>query len=65
MHNNNGTEKIIGFDNVKLTAKQTDAIETITYPMPHRRLFDLQGRPVDELSAAKGLYIREGRKLIK
>ena len=65
MHNNNGTEKIIGFDNVLLTLQQPDAIQTVRESAVHSDvLYDLQGRRVTKQSA-KGLYIQNGHKVVK
>ena len=69
VHTSDGSEKIIGFDNVKLTTKQTDAIKDL-HSQPATltktdRLYDLQGRLVKNVTATKGLYIQNGLKVIR
>ena len=64
MHNYNGTEKIIGFDNVKLELQLPDAIRTVEAASRQQEVFyDLQGRKVS--AAGKGIFIRNGRKVVK
>ena len=66
MHNNNSSEKFIGFDNVVLTRqepvgiRQTEASSSPAYPGP---VYDLQGRRVAN-PASKGLYIKDSRKYV-
>lgn len=65
MHNSNGSEKIIGFDNVLLTPKQTDAIQTISaHKQQVKKLYDLQGRQLAS-EPAKGIFVRNGNKVVK
>ena len=64
VHTSNGSEKIIGFDNLKLSRKVSDGINT--HPatggqQPANDSYDLQGRPVNPQSA-RGIYIRQGKK---
>ena len=61
MHNNNGTEKIIGFDNVTLTKQVPDAIRNIQIPEESTPLYDLQGRRVGGI-AKSGILIGKGKK---
>ena len=65
MHNSNGSEKIIGFDNV--VAKLMQSVDVIEHTVANRpeqaQLYDLQGR-VAAQPAARGLYIRNGRKVV-
>ena len=65
VHNSAGSEKIIGFDNVKLTMKQTDAIKDIDTMQSQGRLslYDLQGRRLTE-KPVKGIYIQNGQKVV-
>ena len=70
MHNYNGTEKIIGFDNVVLTLQQTDGIMPSSTIDHHPATYDLQGRRISPLTPnhsplRKGIYIQEGRKVVK
>jgi len=65
MHNYNGTEKIIGFDNVKLTLDANSAIQAVENNLPHNHAtFDLQGRRLAGNTHQKGLYIQDGKKLL-
>ncbi len=66
MHNYNGTEKLIGFDNVVLTPKTTDGIEKIVNRNVTNEWYDLTGRRVSlPTSLPKGgIYIRQGGKKI-
>ena len=65
MHNYNGTEKIIGFDNVKLTLDANSAIQAVENNLPHNHAtFDLQGRRLTGNTHQKGLYIQDGKKLL-
>ncbi|MCH5176479.1 MAG: BNR-4 repeat-containing protein [Prevotellaceae bacterium] len=65
MHNSNGSEKIIGFDNVALTLHTSDAIlhpaQTAQAASP---IYDLQGRIVNH-PQQRGIYIQNGKKLLK
>ena len=63
MHNNNGTEKIIGFDNVTLEKHITDAISTPLSPQESTTLYDLQGRKVTG-NPKSGILIGKGKKLV-
>ena len=63
MHNNNGTEKIIGFDNVTLEKHITDAISTPLSPQESANLYDLQGRKVTG-NPKSGILIGKGKKLV-
>ena len=67
MHNSNGSEKIIGFDNVKLTMQAPNAINGLlgASPKSGNVIYDLQGRRVNAQSALKGVYIQNGRKTVK
>jgi hypothetical protein len=65
MHNYNGTEKIIGFDNVMIAQDQTNGIRDLpssAFRHPSST-YDLQGRHVKR--PAKGIYIEEGRKVVR
>ena len=64
MHNNNGTEKIIGFDHVTLEKHITDAVR---HPFPEKqstRIYDLQGRRVSG-NAKSGIFVGKGQKHIR
>ena len=63
MHNNNGTEKIIGFDNVTLEKHVADAIRTPISPKVSTSLYDLQGRKVSG-NTESGIFVAKGKKLI-
>ena len=67
MHNSNGSEKIIGFDNVKLTMQAPNAINGLlgASQKSGNVIYDLQGRRVNAQSALKGVYIQNGRKTVK
>ncbi len=62
VHTSNGSEKIIGFDNVALTADGADAIGA---PAADRAassgMYDLSGRRIAS-PQSHGIYIRDGRK---
>jgi hypothetical protein len=66
VHTSNGSEKIIGFDNVRLTAQQPDHITEIVNGIQKtaKVLYDLQGRKIEPSNARKGIYIQQGRKHI-
>ena len=63
MHNNNGTEKIVGFDNVTIEKHITDAISTPLSPQESTTLYDLQGRKVTG-NPKSGILIGKGKKLV-
>ncbi len=65
MHNSNGSEKIIGFDNIVITLLLPDAIERTTSntTRQHNAVYDLAGRRVHDTSK-KGLYIINGRNVL-
>ena len=65
MHNDNGSEKFIGFDNVVLTQEIVDAIRTIEPDNTDASdIFDLQGRKLST-TPDKGIYIVKGKKVIR
>ncbi len=67
MHNNNGTEKIIGFDNVALTRKETTGVGTVPTHSAQgtmNQVYDLQGRQTSRSTAAPGIYIHQGHKVV-
>ena len=61
IHTSNGSEKIIGFDNVELVSTPT-AIKNVSYRQgtPSSEIYDLQGRRVK--APKQGLYIVDGKK---
>jgi hypothetical protein len=63
MHNNNGTEKIIGFDHVALTKKVPTSVSIPNMNKQKNIVFDLQGRIVGH-SAQHGLLVGQGKKYI-
>lgn len=64
MHNSDGSEKIIGFDNVVLTRKVEDGLHAITGgSIGKNRIYDLQGRIL--VNPTHGLYIINDRKILK
>ena len=67
MHNYNGTEKIIGYDNVVLTKNQPTAINHVRNDLntPDGRTYDLQGRLMTSGIQNKGLYIVNGQKVVR
>jgi hypothetical protein len=64
-HNSDGSEKIIGFDNVALTLKQTDGIKEKHHTLNTHQptVYDLHGRPSN--AVRKGVYIDRGHKVVK
>ena len=67
MHNNNGTEKIIGFDNVVLTRKEVTGVGSVPTNSKKgttNQVYDLQGRQTSRATAAPGIYIRQGHKVV-
>jgi hypothetical protein len=63
MHNYNGTEKIIGFDNVIITDQRTTGINTPAIKKDTQTVFDLSGRSRQRASAS-GVVIANGRKML-
>jgi hypothetical protein len=65
MHNSSGSEKIIGFDNVCLELYVPASIQEVPASAGHGQhvVNDLQGRRV--ASPGKGIYIIDGKKVIK
>ena len=76
MHNNNGTAKIIGFDNLTLTRNNADGIgkfenEKMRYS-ENEGVYDLSGRRLSAPSVSsvssvlpKGVYISNGKKHLR
>ena len=64
MHNNNGTEKIIGFDNVTLRLNEASAIQGVQHEYTPQSIFDLQGRKLSEAPHHKGVYVIDGKKRV-
>ncbi len=64
VHNTNGQEKIIGFDNVVILDNHTNAVSrprsSVHTPAV---VYDLQGRKTS--AAAKGVYVVNGRKVVR
>jgi hypothetical protein len=68
MHNNNGTEKIIGFDNVAVTLLQPSSIgeSCIASPLRPTAVYDLLGRRQDNTpTTQKGIHVVGGKKIAK
>ena len=63
MHNNNGSEKIIGFDNVTLKKHVVNAIRTPLSQKVSTPLYDLQGRKVSG-NTKSGILIGKSKKLV-
>ncbi len=64
MHNSNGSEKIIGFDNVVLSGETSVGINHLQTKETPARIYDLQGRNI--LNAGKNtVYIKNGRKIVE
>ncbi len=64
IHTASGSEKIIGFDNVLLTAKQTEGISKVQKGIPSSSvIYDLQGRRISK--PTKGIFIQNGHKIIR
>ncbi|MGM9685685.1 MAG: hypothetical protein ACI3YI_05590, partial [Bacteroidaceae bacterium] len=57
IHTADGSEKIIGFDNVTITSNTPDGITASTISTTHTRYYDLQGRAVHHPS--HGIYIKK------
>ncbi len=57
IHTSDGSEKIIGFDNVTITPNTPDGITASTISTTHTRYYDLQGRAVHHPS--HGIYIKK------
>lgn len=72
MHNNNGSEKIIGFDNIVLVKEVTDGIDNLSPALSQGEsaVFDLQGRRIEGFKRGRneglkaGLYIMNGKKVV-
>ncbi len=62
MHNNNGTEKIIGFDNVALTKHTETGLIAPTAPSSDDTLYDLQGRRAS--TPTRGIYVQKRKKIL-
>ena len=62
MHNNNGTEKIIGFDNVALTKHTETGLIAPTAPSSDDTLYDLQGRRTS--TPTRGIYVQKRKKIL-
>ena len=68
IHTTNGQTKIIGFDNLLLTYITSTGIQTISNhanASATGNLYDLQGRQVGRQPVSKGIYIHNGRKVVK
>ena len=65
MHNSSGSEKIIGFDNVKLIFVGSTAISSPAQTQTHTAVYDLQGRRMTGQPQQKGIYLKQGRKIVK
>ena len=64
MHNSNGSEKIIGFDNISIVPDVLSGIHTVAPSTTTTSVYyDLQGRR-HEQPVVPGIYISEGRKLM-
>ena len=63
MHNNNGSEKIIGFDSVTLKKHVVNAIRTPLSQKVSTPLYDLQGRKVSG-NTKSGILIGKSKKLV-
>lgn len=64
VHNSNGSEKIIGFDNVVLLKQVVDGISDVSLKDRQKSdaVYDLNGRRVSDSVLPKGIYIRGGKK---
>ena len=65
IHNSDGSEKIIGWDNVVLTKEEIDAIESVLPSSMNDRdgkTYDLSGRRVTH--PRKGIYIQNNKKIV-
>ena len=65
IHNSDGSEKIIGWDNVVLTKEEIDAIESVFPSSMSGRdgeTYDLSGRRVTH--PRKGIYIQNNKKIV-
>ena len=68
IHTSEGSEKIIGWDNVVLTKQVDDGIEGLTRTTRgDSELYDLSGRRASEATShlKKGVYIQQGKKVIR
>ena len=65
IHNSDGSEKIIGWDNVVLTKEEIDAIESVlpsSMSDKDGETYDLSGRRVTH--PRKGIYIQNNKKIV-
>ena len=64
LHNSNGSEKIIGFDNVVLTSNGPNTVGTIAMPKSAgSTVYDLQGRK-GSAATRQGIQIVDGKKMV-
>ena len=64
IHNSDGSEKIIGWDNVVVSKEEIDAIENVIPSNADNSkgpIYDLSGRRVN--NASKGIYIQNHKKI--
>ena len=68
VHKENGSEKIIGFDNIVLSKQVVDGIHDVRHPADwtgKRLVYDLQGRVSPaSTNLSKGVYVVNGRKVV-
>ena len=65
IHNSDGSEKIIGWDNVVLTKEEINSIESIMIRNDNsdaKTTYDLSGRPVGKVTP--GIYIQNRKKIV-
>ena len=65
IHNSDGSEKFIGFDNVVLLTTSVGISENGSTPLEaSQTVYDLNGRRLSPSALKKGVYIRGGKKLV-
>ena len=65
MHNSDGSEKIIGWDNIVLTQLQGDGVKVLDRSNSRpAAIYDLGGREVSDLTSQHGVFIRDNKKVL-
>ena len=64
VHTSDGSEKIIGWDNISLTLKQGDAVKGLGSDSRSEAVYDLGGREVNDLTSQRGILIRNNKKVL-
>ena len=64
VHTSDGSEKIIGWDNISLTLKPGDAVKGLGSDSRSEAVYDLGGREVNDLTSQRGILIRNNKKVL-